>query len=127
MERAPQKLHPLMTVTALAVTVASLATIVVITGALPERGEDSTATRGAAAATFATRLAAEPLADARNGSGCSGCATVVSIRPADAGGKSWLVTVRMADGSHRLLSAEGQPPWQAGERVRISNGFIMAM
>jgi hypothetical protein len=118
------KLHPLMTVTALAVIAAALATIAVLTGVLPDRLRPADAAPGAAVAAFAKSLAASPIADAPT-SPCGDCATVVSSQAA--GNGQWQVAVRMDDGNRRLFSVEGMQLWQVGDRVRISNGIIMSM
>ncbi|MBI4995567.1 MAG: hypothetical protein HZC22_01425 [Rhodocyclales bacterium] len=143
MENTPDRLHPLMAVTALAVTVAALATIGVITGVIPERGATATASTGAAAATFATRLAADPFslgaslyaprAAVRD---CEDCAIIASVRPlafaARAGNNQqaadrWEIRVRMDDGTTLTVATEAQPSWQIGERVRLVDGAIMSM
>lgn len=116
-----------MTVTALAVTAAALAIVIVISGVIPESGNAATRPGGAAAATFSTPFAAKPFAELPASALCADCATVVSVQPATAGTGHWQVAVRMADGSHRLFAAESQPSWHAGEQVRISNGIIMSM
>jgi hypothetical protein len=126
-ENTSGKLHPVMTVTAFAVTVAALAIIVVISGVIPESGNTATRPGGAAAATFSTPLAAKPIAESPAIALCADCATVVSVQPASAGTGNWQVAVRMADGSHRLFASESQPSWRAGEQVRISNGVILSM
>jgi len=142
-ENAPDRLHPLMTVTALAVTVAALATVGVITGVIPDRGTPVIASPGAAAATFATRLAADPLA---LGSSlyapqptvriCEDCAIIESVRRPVAGihagntqqtADRWSIRVRMEDGTTLTVAAESQPSWHAGERVRLVDGIIMSM
>lgn len=143
MENTPDRLHPLMTVTALAVTVAALATIGVITGVIPDRGSPVMAPTGAAAATFSTRLAADPLA---LGSSlyvsqptvriCEDCAVIVSVRRPVAGTRAgntqqttdrWLIRVRMDDGTTLTVAAESQPSWHAGKRIRLVDGIIMSM
>jgi hypothetical protein len=132
-----------MTVTALAVTVAALATIGVITGVIPERGAPAAASTGAAAATFATRLTADPFslgtsfyAPQAAERACEDCATISSVRPpglaARAGNNEqpadrWEIRVRMDDGSTFTVAAESQPSWHAGERVRLVDGAIMSM
>lgn len=115
-----------MTVTALAVTTAALATLVVITGVLPDLTRPADVAPGAAAATFSTPLAAVTITDAST-STCVNCATVVATQPAADKNGQWEVAVRMADGSNRFFPAESQPVWQVGQRVRISNGIIMSM
>lgn len=127
MENTSGKLHPVMTVTAFAVTVAALAIIIVISGVIPESGTAAAQPGGAAAATFSTTLAAKPFAESPATALCPDCATVVSVQPTAAGTGYWQVAVRMADGSHRLFAAESQPSWHAGDQVRISNGIIMSM
>lgn len=126
MDKKSGKLHPLMTVTALAVTTAALAILAVITGVLPNLTRPAEVAPGAAAATFSTSLAASPFTDAST-STCINCATVVATQPAVDRHGQWEVAVRMADGSSRLIPAESQPSWQVGQRVRISNGNIMSM
>jgi hypothetical protein len=130
-----------MTVTALAVTVAALATIGVITGVIPERGNPVMASQGAAAATFTTRLAADPLA---LGSSlyapqtavrvCEDCASIESVRqPVTRTGHTeqtaglWIIRVRMDDGTTLTVAADSQPSWHAGERVRLVDGVIVSM
>jgi hypothetical protein len=132
-----------MTVTAIAVAVAALATIGVMTGVIPDRGNPSTAPSGAAAAAFATRLATDRFAA---GSSlytpqtavrvCEDCATVESVHQHASssleGGKEriadqWEVRVRMDDGTMLTVAAESQPSWHAGERVRLVDGTVMSM
>lgn len=143
MENSSDRLHPLMTLTALAVTVAALATIGVITGAIPERGAPAAASTGAAAATFATRLAADPFSLGKSVfapqvavRACEDCAIIASVRPlafvARAGNNEqtadrWEIRVRMDDGTTLTVAAEAQPSWQVGERVRLLDGAIMSM
>lgn len=141
MEDSPDRLHPLMTVTALAVTVAALATVGVITGAFPDRGSPVAAPTSAAAATFATRLAADPLAlgsplyaPLSVAYGCEDCAVVESVSETAirSGGNElnpdhWIVRVRMDDGTTLTIAADSQPSWHAGERVRLVDGVIMSM
>lgn len=143
MENTPDRLHPLITVTALAVTVAAFATIGVITGVIPERGTPVMPSTGAAAATFATPLAADPLA---LGTSlyvphsavlvCEDCAFIESVRRPIAGTRAgnteqtadrWVIRVRMDDGTTLTVAAESQPSWHAGERVRLVDGIIMSM
>ncbi len=136
-ENSSGKTHPLMTVIALAVTAASVATIGVITGVIPERDvPDVASPTGAAAATFATTLAAAPLSlnEATTQERCDDCATVVSVRPlptsedsARVQRKHWQIAVRLDDGSLRMLAAESQPSWHAGARVRVIDGSIVSM
>jgi hypothetical protein len=142
-ENTPDKLHPLMTVTALAVTVAALAIIGVITGVIPDRGTPVATSTGAAAATFTTRLAADPLALGASSYSplaysrvCEDCATVESVHRLFAGTRAgnneptadhWEVRVRMDDGTTLTVAAESQPSWHAGERVRLVDGFVISM
>ncbi|MBI5786720.1 MAG: hypothetical protein HZA64_14815 [Rhodocyclales bacterium] len=139
MENTPDRLHPLMTVTALAVTAAALATVGVITGVIPERAAPA-APAGAAAATFATRLAADPLgigptlyAPQPLVRACEDCATVESVRRlakpgyAEQGADQWEIRVRMEDGTMLTLAAESQPSWHAGQHVRLVDGVLMSM
>jgi hypothetical protein len=142
-ENTPDKLHPLMTVTALAVTVAALAIIGVITGVIPERTPPVATSTGAAAATFATRLAADPLAlgapaysPLTQSSACEDCATVEAVRRLSSGARAgnneqtadhWAIRVRMDDGTTLTIAAESQPSWHAGERVRLVDGTVMSM
>jgi hypothetical protein len=132
-----------MTVTALAVTVAALATIGVITGVIPDRATPVTASTGAAAATFATRLAADPLAFGSSLYApqaairvCEDCAVIESVHRPVAGTRTgnpqqttdrWSIMVRMDDGTTLTVAAESQPSWHAGERVRLVDGIIMSM
>jgi len=129
-ENTCERLHPLMTVTALAVTAASLATIGVITGVIPERGESAAvAPAGAAAAAFATPLAATPFSFTPPSPACTDCATIEGVRLLrfDRGDDRWEIAVRMRDGSYRMLAVESQPSWHAGDRVRIINGAVISM
>lgn len=143
METTTDRLHPLMTVTAIAVTVAALATIGVMTGVIPDRGNPSPAPNGAAAATFATRLATDRLVPGLSLYTpqtavriCEDCATVQSVRQnalgSRAGGKEriadqWEIRVRMDDGTTLTVAEESQPSWHAGERVRLVDGSVMSM
>jgi outer membrane lipoprotein SlyB len=40
--------------------------------------------------------------------------------------KSYSVTVRMSDGSSRVISEAGLPSWHAGDKVRLVNGMIQS-
>jgi hypothetical protein len=136
------KLHPLMTVTAIAVTAAALATIGVMTGVIPDRTTPS-ATNGAAAATFATRQIADPLglaptlyAPQAAVRACEDCATVESIHSTGKSGRNghnehladgWDIRVRMEDGTLLTVAAENQPSWHAGQRVRLVDGILVSM
>ena len=120
MESTSGKLHPVMTVTALAVTVAALAIVVVITGVIPENDNSITPPGGAAAATFSTPLAAKPFTAPSATTTCADCATVVSVQPTAAGTGFWQVAVRMADGSHRLFAAESQPSWHGYRMTAVA-------
>jgi hypothetical protein len=115
-----------MTVTALAVTAAALATIAVLTGVVPDRLRPADGAPGAAVAAFATSLAASPVADTP-ASTCSECATIVALQPGTSRSGEWEVAVRTDEGSRRLFSTGSRPDWQVGQRVRISNGIIMSM
>jgi hypothetical protein len=133
-ENTPDKLHPLMTVTALSVTVASLATLGVITGVIPERGEAAAfSPAGAAVAAFATPLASTPFSFIPPSPACTDCAIVEAVRllrfdrDSVTGVERWEIAVRMRDGSYRMLPAESQPSWHAGDRVRIVNGRVISM
>lgn len=135
------KLHPLMTVTAIAVTAAALATIGVMTGVIPDR--TTPAASGAAAATFATRQIADPLGLAQTlyapqaaVRACEDCATVVSVHAAGKTGRNgqnehtadrWDIRVRMEDGTLLTVAAESQPSWHAGQRVRLVDGILVSM
>jgi hypothetical protein len=130
-------MHPLMTVIALAVTAASVATIGVITGVIPERdAPDLASPTGAAVATFATLLTAAPFSphEATTQKRCDDCATIISVRPPPKSADSsraqqehWQIAVRLDDGSLRMLAAESQPSWHAGARVRVVDGAIVSM
>jgi hypothetical protein len=138
-EDTPDRLHPLLTVTALAVTAVALATVGVIIGVIPDRTAPA-APAGAAAATFATRLAEDPwglgpalYAPQPMVRACEDCATVQTVRPIAQPGPSvqgasqWEVRVRMEDGTMLTLATEGQPSWHAGQRVRFVDGVLMSM
>ncbi|MBU1237900.1 MAG: hypothetical protein KJ788_13990 [Gammaproteobacteria bacterium] len=125
-----------MTVIALAVTAASVATIGVITGVIPERDAPDVASTGAAAAAFASSLPAMPLSanETTTHDRCEDCATVISIQPPPtsedpgrAGRELWQIAVRLDDGSLRMLAAESQPSWHAGARVRVVDDSIFSM
>jgi hypothetical protein len=141
-EEAPGKLHPLLTITALAVTVASLATIGVITGVIPDRSPvASAAPQGAAAAAFATHLASDPLSlnprpisasPTTAPSSCADCATVVAMSPIEnnatrQSAPRWNIEVRMDDGTVQSVQVESQPSWHANERVRLVDGALVSM
>jgi hypothetical protein len=139
-ENAPEnKLHPLMTVTALSVTAAALATIGVMTGVIPDQTEPRTEASSAAATTFATRLAASDrsalaLAPSTASSACPGCGTIETVRgKGRAAGKNqqqtgrYEIAVRLNDGSVKVISVESQPSWHAGERVKFIDGDVMPM
>ncbi len=161
MKDVPGTLHPVMTVAAISVTVASLAGIGVMVGVLPgPTGQEfepsasaatSAPTTSAAVAAFATTLrSATPAAPPP----CHDCGTVESVRAvvnagkgiglaasmsdsnANAGrrldkGQTKLIrqeiAVRLDDGSVQVVTAESQPSWRAGERVKLVNGAVLPM
>lgn len=142
MENSTDKLHPLMTVTAIAVTAAALATIGVMTGVIPDRTMPAS-TNGAAVATFATRQIADPLglaptlyAPQAATRACEDCATIESVRPYGKAGRNgqnehaadrWEIRVRMEDGTTLTVAAESQPSWHAGQRVHLVDGILVSM
>lgn len=153
MKDVPGTLHPLMTVMAISVTIASLAGIAIIVGVLPAplgAPQLAPAQPPAAVAAFTTALrSADPVATAP----CFDCGTVESVRavintgkgigisiadehtdsssrPFDAGDARILrheIVVRLDDGAVRIVSAQSQPAWHAGERVRLVHGAVVPM
>ena len=41
-------------------------------------------------------------------------------------GKSYEITVRLEDGSNRVINEANAPSWRTGDRVRIVNGVIQS-
>jgi hypothetical protein len=141
----PGSIHPLMTVTAISVTIASLAGIAIMVGVLPDplghelRPSGALAT-SAAVATFTTVPQSSAPAP------CRECGTVESVRAvasvrggvglAPAGEMTAKnaarpfrheIVVRLDDGALEVVTADSRTEWRGGERVRLVHGAAVPM
>ena len=59
---------------------------------------------------------------------CAECGVIESVRVADAQAKvsttNYRITVRLNDGSSRVISEAGLPRWRSGDKVKIVSGAI---
>lgn len=141
---APSRLHPLIAMAAMALTLLSAAGIAALTGLLPgERGQATVA--AAVEPQPAARHVAAPVPVL-----CLDCGVVESLRSIEQEGEGsglgaiaggayaghqiekaqkktlrYEIAVRMADGSLRTVIQETRPVWREGERVRFDNGVLV--
>src|SRR6185369_1970864 len=69
--------------------------------------------------------AAAPMVKARSRARCASCGVVQAIRRVDAAGDapaSYEFTVRLRDGSIRLISDASQAKWRAGDNIMLIGG-----
>jgi hypothetical protein len=100
------RLHPLVIVAAGSLIIVSGVGIAGLAGVLP----------GSKAATAATAKAKK--------AACTDCGTVLEVKEMNVKGQGYDVSVRMADGSVKIISSAEQPAWRSGDRVRVRDGRL---
>ncbi len=129
--------HPLVLGAAASVMVASLVGAAAIGGLLPNARSDKTEAPAPKSAPVADSTRQDAPRLAAHEAGCASCGTVESIHAVELKGNalerkvskrySYRIKVRMDDGTFRAVSQIDAPALEAGERVRVRDGAVIAL